>query len=101
MPVRIYAYNALAKENYNLPVYPVLVNILPNSQREIIPNFYEAEFREIKSYQNYHVINLWEIDVNLVFENKLSSLLPFVPILKGGGNEKIVRKAVVELQFLP
>ncbi|MDB9446451.1 hypothetical protein [Anabaena sp. CS-542/02] len=98
MPVRIYAYTALAKENYNLPVYPVLVNILPNSQREIIPNFYEAEFREIKSYQNYYVINLWEIDVNLVFENKLSSLLP---LLKGGGNENIVRKAVVELQFLP
>ncbi|MFM7371936.1 MAG: hypothetical protein ACKO2Z_29930, partial [Sphaerospermopsis kisseleviana] len=98
VPVRIYAYTALAKENYNLPVYPVLVNILPNSQSEIIPNFYEAEFMEIKSYQNYHVINLWELDVNLVFENKLSSLLPFVPILKGVGNENIVRKAVVELR---
>jgi predicted transposase YdaD len=98
VPVRMYAYTALAKENYNLPVYPVLVNILPNSQTEIIPNFYETEFMGIKTYQNYHVINLWEVDVNLVFEHNLSSLLPFVPILKGGGNENIVRQAVIELR---
>jgi predicted transposase YdaD len=98
VPVRIYAYTALAKENYNLPVYPVLVNILPNSQTEIIPNCYETEFMGIKTYQNYHVINLWELDVNLVFEHNLSSLLPFVPILKGGGNESIVRQAVIELR---
>ena len=52
----------------------------------------------IKTYQNYHVINLWEVDVNLVFEHNLSSLLPFVPILKGGGNENIVRQAVIELR---
>jgi predicted transposase YdaD len=98
VPVRVYAYTALAKENYNLPVYPVLVNILPNSQTEIIPNCYETEFMGIKTYQNYHVINLWELDVNLVFEHNLSSLLPFVPILKGGGNESIVRQAVIELR---
>ncbi|MDM3855043.1 MAG: DUF4351 domain-containing protein [Aphanizomenon gracile PMC649.10] len=98
VPVRIYAYTALAKENYNLPVYPVLLNILPNSQTEIIPNCYETEFMGIKTYQNYHVINLWELDVNLVFEHNLSSLLPFVPILKGGGNESIVRQAVIELR---
>ncbi|MDD1416779.1 DUF4351 domain-containing protein [Dolichospermum sp. ST_con] len=98
VPVRMYAYTALAKENYNLPVYPVLVNILPNSQTEIIPNFYETEFMGIKTYQNYHIINLWEVDVNLVFEHNLSSLLPFVPILKGGGNENIVRQAVIELR---
>ena len=98
VPVRMYAYTALAKENYNLPVYPVLLNILPNSQTEIIPNYYETEFMGIKTYQNYHVINLWELDVNLVFEHNLSSLLPFVPILKGGGNENIVRQAVIELR---
>lgn len=32
MPLRIRAYAALAEERYNLPVYPVLINILPNSQ---------------------------------------------------------------------
>ncbi len=98
VPVRVYAYTALAKKHYNLPVYPVLINILPNSQSQVIPNFYQSEFMGIKSYQNYQVINLWEVDVNLVFENNLSSLLPFVPILKGGADENIVRQAVIELR---
>ena len=98
VPVRISAYTMLAKEQYQLPVYPVLVNILPNSQIEIIPDCYESEFMGIKTYQNYKVINLWEVDVNLVFEQDLSSLLPFVPILKGGANENIVRLAVNKLR---
>ena len=29
MPLRMRAYAALAQERYNLPVYPVLINILP------------------------------------------------------------------------
>ena len=74
------------------------MNILPNSQIEIIPDCYESEFMGIKTYQNYKVINLWEVDVNLVFEQDLSSLLPFVPILKGGANENIVRLAVNKLR---
>jgi predicted transposase YdaD len=98
MPLRINAYAALATERYNLPVYPVLVNILPNSQRETIPNSYHSEIMGMMSHQDYRVINLWEVDVNLVFEQKLTTLLPFVPILKGGGNETTVRQAVQSLR---
>ena len=98
MPLRMKAYAALAEEKYNLPVYPVLINILPNSLTQIIPNYYQSEFKGIKSYQNYHLINLWEVEANLVFEQKIASLLPFVPILKGGGNETIVSNALVELR---
>lgn len=98
MPLRIRAYTALAEEKYSLPVYPVLINILPNYLQEIIPNFYESEFDGIRSYQNYQVINLWEVEASLVFENNIASLLPFVPILKGGGSEAIVTNALVELR---
>jgi predicted transposase YdaD len=98
MPLRMRAYTALAGEKYNLPVYPVLINILPNSQNENIPSFYESEFKGIRSYQNYQVINLWEVEANLVFEQNIASLLPFVPILKGGGNEATVTNALVELR---
>ena len=52
----------------------------------------------MKSYQDYRVINLWEIEASLVFAENLSSLLPFVPILKGGGEEAIVREAVIKLR---
>jgi predicted transposase YdaD len=36
--------------------------------------------------------------VQLVFERSLSTLLPFVPILQGGGEETQVRRAVQSLQ---
>ena len=42
MPLRIRAYTALAEEKYQLPVYPVLINILPNSKIEKINNFYQS-----------------------------------------------------------
>ncbi len=52
----------------------------------------------LKSRQDYRVINLWEVSADLVFQEEISTLLPFVPILKGGGNETIVKKALIELR---
>jgi predicted transposase YdaD len=98
VPLRMRAYIALAEERYNLPIYPVLINILPHVKKPNIPNFYQQEFMGMKSYQDYRVINLWEIEADLVFAENLSSLLPFVPILKGGGEEAVVRKAVIKLR---
>jgi predicted transposase YdaD len=98
MPLRVRAYTALAEEKYELPVYPVLINILPHVKDPQIPNRYESEFNGIRALQEYRVINLWEVDVNLVFEQNIRTLLPFVPILKGGGEEQIVRQALRELR---
>jgi len=98
MPKRIRAYSALAEERYDLPVYPVLVNILPPGANPQIPTRYQSNFRGIQAYQDYRVINLWEVEVNVVFEQQLSSLLPFVPVLKGGGEEVVVRQALNELR---
>lgn len=94
VPLRMTAYTALAHERYSLPIYPVLINILPHTKIPKIPNFYEQEFMGMKTYQDYQVINLWKVEASLVFAQNLSSLLPFVPILKGGGEEAIVREAV-------
>lgn len=98
MPQRIRAYAALAEERYNLPVYPVLINILPRSSSQNIPNRYHSEIRGMTAHQDYRVINLWEVNANLVFERHLTSLLPFVPILKGGNEPPVIRQALRELQ---
>lgn len=98
LPRRIRAYSALAEERYRLPIYPVLVNIVPPSANPRIPTCYESEFQGIRAYQDYRVINLWEVKVELVFEQQIRSLLPFVPILKGGGEEEVVRTALRELR---
>jgi len=95
MPRRVRAYTALAEEKYQIPVYPVLINILKRGENPApIPTCYESQFRNVRAYQDYRVINLWEVDVDLVFQQPLPSLLPFVPILKDGGKEATVRQAL-------
>jgi predicted transposase YdaD len=93
MPKRMRAYAALAEEKYNLPTYPVLVNILKASDVEI-PTSYESEFAGLQARQDYRVINLWEVDVEIAFTQPVLSLLPFVPILKGGAEESTMQRAL-------
>ncbi|MEH1825672.1 MAG: Rpn family recombination-promoting nuclease/putative transposase [Nostoc sp.] len=93
MPRRMRAYAALAEEKYNLPTYPVLINILKATDAEI-PTSYASNIAGLRAIQDYRVINLWEVDVNIAFTQPLPSLLPFVPILKGGDNESTIRDAL-------
>ena len=92
------AYAALVEEKYGLLVYPVVVNILQPGPTEIIRSRYESEIMGCRAYQDYRVINLWEIEAETVFEQNLSSLLPFVPILKGGNSEVNLRQALLNLR---
>ncbi|AFZ29232.1 hypothetical protein Glo7428_0640 [Gloeocapsa sp. PCC 7428] len=93
MPRRMRAYAALAEEKYKLPTYPVLINILKINDEEI-PNKFESNIAGLQARQDYRVINLWEVDVNIVFNQPLPSLLPFVPILQGGEKESTIREAL-------
>jgi len=94
MPLRMRAYAALAQERYRLPTYPVLVNILPPPSSLTITSTYEQEFLGLRAIQDYRVINLWEVDAEIVFRQPLPSLLPFVPILRGGGEASVVQRAL-------
>ncbi|MBD2571408.1 Rpn family recombination-promoting nuclease/putative transposase [Anabaena lutea] len=97
MPRRMRAYSGLAEEKYKLPTYPVLINILKTGDAEI-PTRYESNLAGLEVRQDYRVINLWEVDVRIALEQPLPSLLPFVPILKGGEDESIIREALRLLQ---
>lgn len=98
MPLRMRAYAALAQERYGWPVYPVLVNILPQSAQIVVSDRFESNFLGLQARQDFCVINLWEVDAEIVFEQSLDTLLPFVPILKDGGNQQTVKRALVQLQ---
>ncbi len=91
------AYTALASEKYQLPVYAVLINLLEASSETIV-NVFESNFAGQRAIQEYQVINLWEVDVDIVFQRNLSTLLPLVPILKGGGEEQVIRRALTQLR---
>ena len=97
MPRRMRAYAGLAEEKYNLPTYPVLINILKTGDAEI-PTQYFSNIAGLEVRQDYRVINLWEVDVSIAFSQPLPSLLPFVPILKGGEDESTIREALRLLQ---
>ena len=98
MPLRMSAYAALARERYGLSVYPVLVNILPSPSTVVVNERFESTFLGLQARQDYCVINLWEVEAETVFEQSLDPLLPFVPILKNGGNQQTVSRALVQLQ---
>ena len=98
MSRRMGAYAALAEERYDCLVYPVVINILPRSDTATIPTHYESDCLGLRAYREYRVINLWEIDVNLVFQTALLPLLPFVPILRGGNTEPMIRRALYTLR---
>ena len=48
--------------------------------------------------RHFRVINLWEVDATIVFDQPLPALLPFVPVLRGGNNEATIRKALQQLR---
>ncbi len=88
----------------------MLVNILPPAASVVIAQRYESSFLGLEARQDYRVINLWEVEAELVFEQSLTALLPFVPILKQGGEVAVVQRALnqlrqdqqmVELESLP
>jgi predicted transposase YdaD len=70
MPRRVRSYAALAEEKYELPTYPVLINILPTGDVEI-PTSFTSNLYGLRAIQDYRVINLWEVDVNIPFQQSL------------------------------
>jgi len=83
MPYRMNAYAGLVAEKYRAPVFPVLVNILPASEATVIPHRYESVCLGRTSRQDYHVINLWEIDDSAVIAH-LSGTLKLMRVPRPG-----------------
>lgn len=98
MPFRVLVYAALSEHRYRLPVYPVLINILPPSPNVEIVERYERHFMGLYARRDYRVINLWEVDAEIAFREPLQSLLPFVPVLRGGNDREVVQQALTMLR---
>lgn len=101
LPRRIQAYAALAEERFERPVYPVLVNILNPGLGQTIPTQYHAEFLGLVARRDYRVINLWEVDAGQVLAEQLTPLFPFVPVMRGGAEERVLRQALEGLRAAP
>ena len=86
---RMRAYAGLAEEKYRIPVYPLLVNILPPSPKTTISKSFQSNFMGLQARQDYQVINLWEVDAEVALNQSMAALLPLVPVMKGGNNENM------------
>jgi predicted transposase YdaD len=85
LPLRMRAYAGLAQEKYNLPVYPVLVNILPPPEPLTICDRFQSSILGLESRQDYRVINLWEVEAELVFEQSLECAVAVCANFEVGG----------------
>jgi predicted transposase YdaD len=101
MPRRLTAYTALARERYALPVYPVVVNILSGPGAAPLPARFESEFLGLIARQDFHQVNLWELDARPILQAPLLPLLPFVPIMQGGSEADSLERALQLLRADP
>lgn len=101
MPRRLTAYTALARERYALPVYPVVVNILSGPGAAPPPTRFETEFLGLVARQDFHQVNLWELDARPILQEPLLPLLPFVPVMQGGNDAGALAQALQLLRGDP
>jgi predicted transposase YdaD len=94
MPKRVRAYAGLAEEKCDLPVYCVVVNVLPPGPETVVATAYDAEFLGQRAHQDFRVINLSEVDAEEVWRQPFPGLAPFVPVLRGGAEVPMVRRAL-------
>ncbi len=89
MPRRMRAYAALAEEKYALPVYPVVLRLLPPEKTPSAIACYHQEFRGIVAHQDYRLVKAWEIDAREILEREILTLVPYVPLMKGAGEAEV------------
>jgi predicted transposase YdaD len=98
MPVRLRAYAGLAEEKYNLPVYPVLINLLRPGRGTQIPDRYESDFLGLKARQDFRVINAWELSAAEMLDRPDPALWPLTPLMDGGNAEAMLVRAKEQLR---
>jgi predicted transposase YdaD len=87
------AYAALAEQKYGLPVYPVVLFLLPPIGENGAVGCYHSEFMGLVSHQDYRVVRAWEIEAQDVLEGEILALVPYVPLM-AGADEEVIRDGI-------
>lgn len=99
MPLRVEAYAALAEQKYRLPVYSVVVNILPGPGAE--QGRYESSVLGSKAFRDIRVVRLWEWEARRVVDEDITGLLPLVPVMDGGDDLDLLAGVLDRLRSTP
>ena len=95
MGLRMRAYAGLAEQKYELPVYPVVLLLLP--PEEEVAGYYHSEFMGLVAHQDYRVVKAWAVDAREVLKREVLALVPYVPLMEGA-NEAVIREGVALLR---
>ncbi len=93
MGLRMRAYAGLAGQRYELPVYPVVMVLLPPGNGSGGVACYHSEFMGLVTHQDYRVVEAWEVEAQEVLEREVLALVPYVPLM-AGADESTVRAGV-------
>jgi predicted transposase YdaD len=90
MPERLAAYAALARQKYQRPVYVTVVYLLPPPANTTPGEAFHEEFMGQVTHRDFQVIILSELDAREALARGNPALLPFVPLMRGGGTKEMV-----------
>ncbi len=101
MNKRLAIYKLLAEQQYGLDAFVTVVFFLPPPKGEVIPTAYHQEFMGQLVHIDFQIIKIWELDAEAVLRYDNPMLLPFVPLMQGGGTERIVRRCANRIRQQP
>ena len=93
MPKRMLSYCVRIMDQYDLPVYPVVIYLNPKDANSTIEDSYTSmvRSRQVLSF-SYDVIRIWDVEVDRIFDNHLYGLYPFSLLAKGAKLPECIEK---------
>lgn len=99
MAARLQAYAALAEEKFGLPVFVVLLIILPGGGPT--DAFYTSTILGQEVRRDFRTLHLWEQDAGAVAQTGAPGLLPLVPVMRGGDDLDLLATVLSRLRQSP
>jgi predicted transposase YdaD len=101
MPRRLAAYAALAREKFQQEVFVTVIYLVPPPASVVLADRYDSEFLGQLAHQDFQVIKLWELDAQEALARQNPALLPFIPLMRGGASEEMLRRSLQRVRAEP
>ncbi|MFQ6055010.1 MAG: hypothetical protein ACE5J3_03395, partial [Methanosarcinales archaeon] len=83
MPLRMLNYYTRIVRKYKLPVYSVVIYLNPKYANRTFKDYYDGSVFDKKRIFEFKVIKAWELDKNIIINNKLYGLYPLLSLIEG------------------
>jgi predicted transposase YdaD len=96
LPYRIVDYDVRLWLKYRLPVYSYVLVFVPDGMPPAMPDALAVDAGWLSVSARYKVVGLWQLSAAAALALGSESLLPFVPLMRGGEEE--LRRSAEALQ---